>query len=107
MGQTSTRRLNTGGPVLGLFETAGYEQETVQLGAGDIVVIWSDGVSEALNMAGEEFGEARLLAAIAQSPANANVLVERIVANVKSFAQEALTSDDLTVMVLRYLGDRG
>jgi phosphoserine phosphatase RsbU/P len=107
MGQTGTGRLHTGGPVLGLFETAGYEQETVQLGAGDFLVIWSDGVSEALDEAGEEFGDARLLAAIAQSPASADALVERIVATVKSFAQSAVVSDDITVMVLRYLGDPG
>jgi serine phosphatase RsbU (regulator of sigma subunit) len=99
------KRLETGGPVIGLLEFAPYDQETVQLAPGDTVVIFSDGVSEALDSAGEEFGDDRLLAAIdrpGETPALA--LVERVVAAVRTFTRGAPQSDDITVMVIRYLG---
>ena len=61
LGKTGYARLEEGGPVVGLLEFAPYEQECVQLEAGDtIVIVFSDGVSEALNAAGEEFGDERL-----------------------------------------------
>src|SRR5439155_17327485 len=51
------RRLETGGVVLGLFERASFDEETLPLEPGDFVVAFSDGVSEALNEAGEEFSD--------------------------------------------------
>ncbi len=63
---TSVRRLETGGVVLGLFEHASYEEETLTLAPGDVIVAFSDGVSEALNEAGEEFTDERLLGSIAK-----------------------------------------
>ena len=58
------RRLETGGVVLGLFEHASFEEETVTLQPGDFIVAFSDGVTEAFNAAGEEFTDDRLLASI-------------------------------------------
>ena len=55
------RRLETGGLICGLFRRRRYEEETVQLEPGDLLVIFSDGISEALNAAGEEFGDDRIL----------------------------------------------
>ena len=55
------RRLTAGGLVLGLFAHASYEQEVVQLEAGDTVVLFSDGVSEALSVSGDEFGDDRIV----------------------------------------------
>jgi sigma-B regulation protein RsbU (phosphoserine phosphatase) len=99
------RRLEEGGPVVGLLEFAPYSQETVQLDAGDTIVIFSDGVSEALNAAGEEFGDDRLEKCAAGALDQASsVLVERIVASVREFTRGAAQSDDITVMVIRYLG---
>lgn len=54
-------RLCAGGPVLGMFEHCQHEQEIVQLRCGDLLAAYTDGVTEALNTAGEEFGETRLL----------------------------------------------
>src|SRR6185295_2848857 len=64
MGPHGVRRLETGGPVVGLLELAPFDQDTIQLSKGETVVIFSDGVSEALNSAGEEFGDDRLQAAV-------------------------------------------
>jgi sigma-B regulation protein RsbU (phosphoserine phosphatase) len=99
------RRLEAGGPVVGLLAMAPFGQDTVQLDPGDVVVIFSDGVSEAMSTAGEEFGDARLLE-VAQAGVNDSVqgLVDRVIAAVRAFAKGAAQSDDITVMVLRYLG---
>jgi phosphoserine phosphatase RsbU/P len=105
IGKGGVRRLEEGGPVIGLLEFAPYLEETVELATGDTVVTYSDGVSEALSLEGEEFGDARLLAAIeAAGSLPAHALVERVIGAVREFTRGAPQSDDITVMVLRYLG---
>jgi serine phosphatase RsbU (regulator of sigma subunit)/pSer/pThr/pTyr-binding forkhead associated (FHA) protein len=109
IGKSGVRRLEEGGPVVGLLEFAPYSQESVKLDAGDIVVVVSDGVSEALNAAGEEFGDDRMLEAAHQAARDAGevtspALVESIVSAVRAFTKEAPQSDDITAMVIRYLG---
>lgn len=105
IGRSGVRRLEAGGPVVGLLERATFGQDTVQLDPGDVVVIFSDGVSEAMNTASDEFGDSRLLE-VAQAGLQESVhaQVERIIAAVREFAKGAPQSDDITVMVLRYLG---
>jgi sigma-B regulation protein RsbU (phosphoserine phosphatase) len=104
----SVRRLETGGPVIGLLEFAPFSQETVQLTPGDLVVIFSDGVSEAMSSTGEEFGDDRLLKVSRDGFTDTvHGLVERIVAAVREFTRGAPQSDDISVMVLRYLGGQG
>ena len=68
VGRNGVRRLETGGLILGLFPHATYEEETLQLEDGDTLVVFSDGVTEALNEAGDEFGEERLLPCIERAP---------------------------------------
>jgi sigma-B regulation protein RsbU (phosphoserine phosphatase) len=105
IGKSGVRRLEAGGPVVGLLEFAPYDQETVQLDPGDMIVIFSDGVSEAMNSAGEEFGDARLLESVqAAGPLNAQGIVEHLVQAVRAFTRGAAQSDDITVMVARYSG---
>jgi len=105
IGAGGVRRLDKGGPVIGLLSQAAYEQDTVQLEPGDIVIAFSDGVSEALSLAGEEFGDARLLdAARGSAHLPVDEQVDRIVAAVRAFTTGAPQSDDITVMVVRYLG---
>jgi serine phosphatase RsbU (regulator of sigma subunit) len=105
IGRSGVRRLEEGGPVVGLLEFAPYAQEAVRLDPGDTIIVFSDGVSEALNAAGEEFGDARLedVAAAAHDASSASI-VERVVASVREFTRGAPQSDDITVMVIRYLG---
>jgi phosphoserine phosphatase RsbU/P len=105
IGASGVRRLEAGGPVVGLLESADFGQDTVQLDPGDVVVVFSDGVSEAMNVAGDEFGDDRLLAVAREGlGAPVETQVERIIAAVRAFAKGAPQSDDITVMVLRYLG---
>jgi sigma-B regulation protein RsbU (phosphoserine phosphatase) len=105
LGKSGVRRLEDGGPVVGLLEFAPFSQETVPLDSGDVIIVFSDGVSEALNAAGEEFGDARLeevASAMMDSPPAD--IVERIVGAVKLFTKGAPQSDDITAMAIRYLG---
>jgi serine phosphatase RsbU (regulator of sigma subunit) len=105
VGPSGVRRLEAGGPVIGLLEHAPYDQEMVRLSPGDTVIIFSDGVSEALNNDGEEYGDSRLLEAIDDSGAlSAAAVVDRLIASVRTFTRGAPQSDDITVMVIRYLG---
>jgi serine phosphatase RsbU (regulator of sigma subunit) len=105
IGPSGVRRLEAGGPIVGLLEFATFEQETVVLQQGDTVVVFSDGVSEALDAAGEEFGDDRLQATVERlGDVSAEALVEAVVADVGEFTKGAPQSDDITVMVVRYLG---
>jgi sigma-B regulation protein RsbU (phosphoserine phosphatase) len=82
-----------------------FDQDTIHLDPGDTIVVFSDGVSEALNAAGEEFGDGLLLdAVLAAGNIPAQALVERVIAAVREFTRGAAQSDDITVMVVRYLG---
>ena len=103
VGRNGVRRFETGGLILGLFPHATYEEETVQLEDGDTLVVFSDGVTEALNEAGDEFGEERLLECVGEHLGCAtDVLLDRILATVRNFAASATQNDDVTALVLRY-----
>jgi len=97
--------LEEGGPVLGLLPGATYAFDRVKLEPGDLVVICSDGVTEARNAAGEEFGRERLIEAMAgchgTKPDSA---LERLFGAVRKFSQGTPQGDDITGLVLRYRG---
>jgi serine phosphatase RsbU (regulator of sigma subunit) len=67
-GVRGVRRLTNGGLILGAFEGAVFQQETMQLDPGDVLVLFSDGLTEAFNVEGVEFGEQRLLACLQAMP---------------------------------------
>jgi sigma-B regulation protein RsbU (phosphoserine phosphatase) len=75
---------------------------------GDTVVVFSDGVSEALDSMGEEFGDDRVLASIqAAAGTNAQTLVTQVFEAVRVFTAGTAQGDDITAMVIRYLGPHG
>ncbi|MGE5246258.1 MAG: SpoIIE family protein phosphatase [Betaproteobacteria bacterium] len=97
------RRLETGGTVLGLFEQAVFDEETLRLAPGDFVVVFSDGVTEALNLDGEEFGDRRLLDVIeGHRNGSPQEIVNGLLASVREFSAGAVQSDDVTIMLVRY-----
>ena len=99
------RRLETGGLVLGLFEHATFDEETVILAPGDFIVAFSDGVTEAFDIAGEEYTDDRLLASIDCHRGKApQALLDGLLADVKTFAGEATQNDDLTLVMVRFDG---
>lgn len=99
------RRLETGGMVLGLFAHAAFEEETVRLDPGDIIIAFSDGVSEAMNEAEEEYTDDRLLASIeAHRGSTPQELLTGLLADVRRFCGRATPNDDVTMVVVRYEG---
>ncbi len=108
VGPSGVRRLEDGGPVIGLLEFAPYSQHTVTLVPGDTIVVFSDGVSEALDSAGEEFGDDRVLASVqAAAGTDAQTLVRQVFDAVRDFTAGTAQGDDITAMVIRYLGPQG
>jgi sigma-B regulation protein RsbU (phosphoserine phosphatase) len=96
----SVERLGCGGPVLGVLGDAEYEQAQVSIGAGDRLVLYTDGLTEARSADDEEFGEERLLeAAVAHRVCSAPALQARLTAEVASFTGGRL-QDDATLIVL-------
>jgi sigma-B regulation protein RsbU (phosphoserine phosphatase) len=93
--------LETGGPPVGMFPNFTYEESVVQLDPGDLVLAYTDGVVEAVNPAGEEWGvEGLRRAAIESKTHNADDMVEAIFASMDEFSRGRQT-DDATVIVLR------
>src|SRR5262249_55708375 len=102
---SGTRRLETGGMVLGVFENAPFEEETVRLQRGDSIIAFSDGVTEALNPAGEEFGDPRLLASVEKHAAGSpQQMVDGILGDLHEFCGDATQVDDVTIVLVRYGG---
>jgi len=94
--------LKTGGMVIGLFPQAVYEEGSVQLREGDVLVAFTDGVTEALNPAEEEYGEERLqalLREVAHLPAPE--ISTRIAAALREWIRDAAQYDDLTFLVMK------
>jgi serine phosphatase RsbU (regulator of sigma subunit) len=105
VGRRGVRRLETGGLILGAFREASYEDEAVSLQPDDLLVVFSDGVTEARNAAGAEFGEERLLACVkANRGLTPAALLEYLFATVDEFTVGAEPFDDRTGLVLRYNG---
>jgi serine phosphatase RsbU (regulator of sigma subunit)/pSer/pThr/pTyr-binding forkhead associated (FHA) protein len=99
------QRLEEGGMVLGLFGHAQFAQATLPLDPGDILVVFSDGVSEAIDVAGEEFGDDRILSCIgANLHLDPAPLLEQLLAAVRQFSEGTIQRDDVTALVLRYTG---
>ena len=101
----AVRRLECGGPIVGLFEAATFDEETVALAPGDWLIVFSDGVSEAMSASGDEYGESRIVTVVEKHKnLEPKQLLEALFADVRDFARGAPQSDDITAMVLRYGG---
>jgi len=100
---TGVERLDKGGgPVVGLMPDCAYEQAEIALHAGDILLIYTDGFSEAMNPQLEEWGEIRLIAAANASRAlSAEEIVSAIMSAADAYAAGAPQSDDMTLVVMR------
>ena len=94
--------METGGMALGVLEGFAYEEEHVSLAAGDILVVFSDGISDATNDFDHPFGEARLIGLVDEHrEAPAAVVIDRIVEAVNAHEGETEQLDDLTLVVVK------
>jgi sigma-B regulation protein RsbU (phosphoserine phosphatase) len=100
----TTESLIEGGVALGVLEDARYEERPVALGDGDILVLYTDGVSEAENEHNDQFGPERIEAIVRANPGHsARELTQDIVAAVLDWAGERGPNDDLTLLVVKKL----
>ena len=96
----SVEKLGDGGTVLGVFAEAVYQQSSVKLNAGDRLLLYTDGITEAHNAAGDEFGEERLARVASESDAtSAEALKERILQELQAFTGGTF-DDDATLIVV-------
>ncbi len=91
--------LSEGGPVLGVFPGACYAGGTADLRPEDCLVLFTDGITEAMNAKDEEFGEERLMALLSHCPGSAEECRKQIVGAVTQFSN-GVFHDDATVLVL-------
>jgi len=99
----SLDELKDGGMVLGLFGSAQYESRKIRFEPGDHLVLFTDGVLEALNTAGEEFGEERLRALLKENARTSTPeILVRLREAITAFSANAPQHDDITMMVLGF-----
>ena len=95
-------RLAAGGAPLGVIDRTPYEEQSVTVQPGDLLVVYSDGVTEAMNASGEFFGEERLRAILpGVSTLATREIASRVVAAVDAFVGSASVHDDLSLLILR------
>ncbi len=92
------------GPALGLFADAHYPCTEVQLLAGQILLMYTDGITEAQNAAGEQFGEHSLMRSLTQAPiSSAEDVILTTVSAVREHAGDAQQSDDISLLCVRWM----
>jgi serine phosphatase RsbU (regulator of sigma subunit) len=102
----AVQRIDTGvGTPIGIFDDSEYDQVTVKLAEGDTVVLCTDGVPEATNPGGEQFGLERLEAILKAGSSNPRALARRLLGALRQHAGAAQQYDDLTLIVCGVLPD--
>jgi sigma-B regulation protein RsbU (phosphoserine phosphatase) len=115
--EVQTDALGRTGMALGVVDDAAWTQDSVQMAPGDVLLLYSDGVTEAHNARNDLLGEARVVQAVqariaqwanALGPSagalSAQDVLETVLAEMRRFVQDAPQSDDITVMVLMRIG---
>jgi len=98
-------RMESGGIVLGIMDKYPFEEATMQIHTGDVLVIYTDGIIEAMNLKEEMFGEERLVEVLRQSrDSTSEKIVNAVVDAVKAFTGSAPQSDDITMVVVKRNG---
>jgi len=97
--------LSEGGPLLGVVPTATFDQGSVQLRAGEVILICSDGILESFNEADQEFGMERLETELRSARSgSADALLFSVLGAVQDFAAPRALTDDMTLAVVNHIG---
>jgi serine phosphatase RsbU (regulator of sigma subunit) len=97
--------LKTGGVVLGFMENFSYQHSRCPFSRGDLLLLFSDGITEAVNAAGEEFGEERLKEVIVENRNDsAEELVDKIIRTAKYHEGDQPQMDDMTALIVKREG---
>lgn len=96
------RFLEVTGSVVGAFPSLVYEEQTVAVEPGDLLVAYTDGITEPENEYGEDFGAIRLAEVVMRHrTAPANAIVERVLEAVRNWDSASEQADDMTLMIVR------
>jgi sigma-B regulation protein RsbU (phosphoserine phosphatase) len=96
-----SRTLSANGIVLGVMEDAVYRQEEVQIGAGERLLLYTDGIPEAMNAHREQFGPGRLTDIVSRERAwGVRTVVENVFTAVHDHVDGAFQADDMTVVMI-------
>ena len=97
-----TIRLEADGPVVGLLPFAPYTEQTMTLEPGDLLILYTDGISEAMTRDDEEWGEERMIAAARASiNKSANEVLDDLFVAADAFTAGAPQHDDMTLLLLK------
>ena len=101
-GARNSELLTEGGMILGVLENAEYSTKKIKLNPGDLLALYTDGITEATNPAEDQFGEDRLLETLQSvSHGSAQDILHQVLDNVINFTKGCLQSDDLTIVILK------
>jgi phosphoserine phosphatase RsbU/P len=101
-GSGAVQRLEAGGIPMGIFEDAPYQVQTIRLGGGDYLVIFTDGVVEAIDAEGDEYGEAELIRLVDRRVSAApSELLRGLLEELNTFVGNTPQHDDMTCLLLR------
>jgi sigma-B regulation protein RsbU (phosphoserine phosphatase) len=101
-GGSEILRVEADGPVVGLLPFAPYSEQSLQLEPGDLLVTYTDGISEAMTHDDEEWGEDRMmLAAASAREGSAEQVLKTIFAQADKFTAGAAQHDDMTLLILK------
>ncbi len=96
--------LDTDGMLIGVLEDVFYEERTMELQPGDVLILYTDGVTEAKNEGGEQFGEERLYHVVGEKGhLPAQELLDEIYRRVREFSGGLAQRDDITVVIMKVL----
>jgi sigma-B regulation protein RsbU (phosphoserine phosphatase) len=99
---TDYTELSSTGVVLGILESTSFEEKSLKFDKGDLLVVYSDGITDAVNLKDEEFGEERLIECIKNNRWDkASDLVDHIFRAVQQHSGDAAQMDDMTLLVIR------
>jgi sigma-B regulation protein RsbU (phosphoserine phosphatase) len=94
-----------GGIPLGIFDDAEYTKQKIFFSAGDLLLLYTDGITEATNTGNELYGDERLIRSSRKSSQeSARTLVEKLVSDVKTFTSDAEQADDITLLLMKFKG---
>jgi serine phosphatase RsbU (regulator of sigma subunit) len=98
----SISKMEKGGPALGIVPDAQYEEQKTNLAVGETMILYSDGLTEARNQIGDDFGEKRLMSLLPSLiHFSAEQIGERIVAEIDIFVGKAKVHDDISLAILK------
>ncbi len=101
-GEWRISRLEAGGTVVGLLASFPYEQASLKIEPGDVFIAFTDGISEAMNNADEEWGEEKLIEAVKScTNLTPSEMISRIMQTADHFVAGAKQHDDMTLVALR------